>query len=240
MRRRVFRLFAFLQLALLTGYTHPSAPAAVAVPYAPLVPAQAGQRPYFRFQPDSCLTAADSSHFNPQAPPLSWRPGQFYAWLIHNPHAASGRTLRTITLQRLTGRDVPELEAGEPFRLRILAVDPQTGAPGGDILTGNVVFGFPPPGRAFTFALWDFQIPAEVDRFYVGLEPLISGGKFYTWEPLENYQPIGPQLRAPCAFADTRTWTRPYNPKLGWQRLPAAQNPWPRYESIISLETSLR
>jgi hypothetical protein len=197
-------------------------------------------RPYFRFRPDSCLAAADSGHFNAQAPPISWQPGQFIGWLMHNPHAAPGRILRTIRLQRLPGRDLPELPAYEPLRLRIMAVDPLTGGPGEDLLTENEVIGFPQPGQTFVFALWDYQIPASARSFYVGLEALISGGKFYPLRPLENYQPPGPWLRAPCAFADTRTWARPYNSKNGWQRLPAEQNPWPRYESVISLEISPR
>lgn len=208
--------------------------------WAPGRPVEVLMRPYFRYQADSCRAAADSAHFRPQAPPLDWTPGQFHTWLIQNPHAAPGRILRTIRLQRLPLRDIAEMDAYQPFRLRVMAVDPQTGAPGEDMLTENVVFGFPWPGGTYIFALWDQQIPAEVSQFYVGLQPIISGDKYYTWAPLENYHPIGPWLRAPCAFAATRSWMLPYDSKRGWQRLPAAQNPWPRYESIISLEISPR
>ncbi|RTQ46867.1 hypothetical protein EJV47_21080 [Hymenobacter gummosus] len=208
--------------------------------WAPSQPAKILIHPYFRYQPDSCLAAADSVHFNPRAPLVSWWPSQLQAWLIHNLDAAPGRMLRTLRLQRRPLHDAPGPHPSIPFRLRIMAVDSLTGGPGPDLLTANVVLGFPPSGESYFFALWDYQIPVPAGSFYLGLETLIAGDKFYVLHPLENYRPVGPFLRAPCAFAATRTWTHPYNSKQGWQRLPAAQNPWPRYESIISLEISPR
>ena len=51
---------------------------------------------------------------------------------------------------------------------------------------------------------------------------------------MEGYVPIGPVLRPPYAFADTRTWE--YVNGKGWHRITPAQNCWPRYESAISAE----
>ena len=52
--------------------------------------------------------------------------------------------------------------------------------------------------------------------------------------PVDDYVPIGPIMRPPCAFADIRTWE--YVIGKGWHRANPAESCWPLYESALSVE----
>ncbi|RTQ46868.1 carboxypeptidase regulatory-like domain-containing protein [Hymenobacter gummosus] len=192
----------------------------------------------FSYEPNGCLTAEDRVHFNAQATLPAWPPSQLRAWYIENHQARPGDTLYAITLRGAPALDLLD-GARELMRLRILAVDPVTRGPGADLLLENKLVAFPAAGRAFIFSLHEYRIGVPADGFFVGLELYISGN-FASYQPEEYHRPQGQMLRAPCAYADSRSWTSTWRPEmtsLAWEPVPAAHRCWPLFESLISLET---
>lgn len=191
----------------------------------------------FVYVADSCRTSEDRVHFNAQATPPDWHPSQLRAWYIENHQSRPGDTLYSITLRGAPALDLVD-GARVPMRLRILTVDPGTQGPGADLLLENQMVAFPDAGHAFTFSLREYRIGVPAHGFFVGLE-LYESGNFSTYRPEEYYRPRGRMLRAPCAFASTRSWTSTWKPGTvspAWEPVPTAQRCWPLFESLITLE----
>ena len=209
------------------------------------------KRNAFRFQSISCLPANDSTNVNPYAEPFlahEWHPGSQSAFYIKNERGQLLGNMRSITF------DVSKLRLdgpSEPFQLRIYQVDSIQQRPGDDLLTERVVLCFTkswfPKTNFITYNVSAFNIPVPANGFFIAFERIVTGDHYYPCPPKElllgeNYVPTGEILRAPCAFAECRTWKKGWersgdvNLMSSWKPLPAIDNCWPLYESAISIE----
>ncbi|WP_152560085.1 hypothetical protein [Hymenobacter sp. IS2118] len=185
-------------------------------------------RNLYRFPPDGNLRPADSAHVSPcTAPWLGW-PSTQRAFLIQDSSIHQPRRLRAITFRiGENGFD------REPFRIRLYRYNGPEQPPGEDLLTENYVVSGATK-ETYTYDLSNANVILPASGFFLALEYMIGGDKFYTSIHMVGYVPVGPLLRPPYAFADTRTWV--YTIGKGWQRIPAAQTCWPRYESSVGVE----
>ena len=195
----------------------------------------------YRFSPAAACAASDSVSIHPYASPklFGWWPGRQVTVLIKHKTSVATDMLSTVSFYGSnSSSSYPSgygMASFNPFRLRIYQIDAGSPQPTRNLLTDNVVLCFPKKGETHAFNLRQYKIVLPPGDFAVGLEPLVQGDKFYVCPPmLEHYQPSGVVLRPPCAFADTRTWESIVN--TDWHRLPPAQNCWPVYENMVSVE----
>ncbi len=182
----------------------------------------------YRFPPDGNLRPADSVHFSPCTSPWERLPGSQRAFLIQDSSIHQPRKLRAITFRIGKNGFVRE-----PCRIRLYRYNGPGQPPGEDLLTENYVVS-EAREETYTYDLSDYNVILPPSGFFLALEYVVGGDHFYTSSHMVGYIPVGPLLRSPYAFADTRTWT--YTIGKGWQRIPAAQTCWPRYESALSVE----
>ena len=195
----------------------------------------------YRFKSVETCATSDSVSIHPYATPnlFNWCPGRQVTLLIKHKASTAADTLSTISFYGSnSSSSYPSsyvMASFNPFRLRIYQIDAGSLRPAGDLLTDNVVLCFPEIGETHTFNLRQYKVALPPGDFAIGLEPLVQGDKFYVCPPmLEHYHPSGVVLRPPCVFADTRTWESIAD--TDWHRLPPAQNCWPVYENMVSVE----
>ncbi len=121
----------------------------------------------------------------------------------------------------------------EPFRVRIYRADGNYNAPNSDLLLDNVVVSAARGGGWFDVDLTSYNIPAPDEGFYVAMEWIVSGDKFYTTNFMDNYTPYGQILRPTFEFKDSRTWL--YAIGRGWSLITLA-NGNSRYNAMIRAE----
>ena len=183
----------------------------------------------YRFPPHGSLCPADSVHALPCASPWQGLFGSQRAFLIQDSSYRQPHKVRAFTVR--VGKDG---FARESFRVRIYQYNGPEKVPGEDLLTENFVFYPPTEEGVFTYDLKECDVTVSGSGFFLALEPPSGDSFFYMRDPIVGYSPIGPLLRPPYAFMDTRTWAYVLN--KGWQRIPAVQTCWPRYESALSVE----
>ena len=121
----------------------------------------------------------------------------------------------------------------EPFRIRLYKADGNYNAPNTDMLLDNVVVSATRGGEWFTVDLTQYNLPAPTEGFYVAMEWIVSGDKFYTTNFMDNYTPYGQILRPTFEFKESRTWN--YTIGRGWSLITLA-NGNARYNAMIKAE----
>ncbi len=199
------------------------------------IPADTGQsvelllkRNALRFKPHRCQQPADSARISPYAMgPILGLPGSQFAFLIRGTASRKPRQLQTVTLN--TG---PNGFAREVFRLHVYSTDNQYKAsPGADLLEGNIIL-YPEAGT-FSYDVSSYNIVVPASGFYLALEYLGYSSRV-GMNPIPNHTVTGQVLRSPCAWTDTRTWSRLKG--QDWHRATATENCWPFCENALSVE----
>ena len=98
--------------------------------------------------------------------------------------------------------------------MRIYKPDGNYNGPNTDILTENVVVSAPAGGQWYTVDLTPYNVQAPEEGFFVAMEWIVSGDKFYTTNFMAEYSPYGQILRPTFEFKDSRTWS--YAIGRGW------------------------
>jgi hypothetical protein len=126
----------------------------------------------------------------------------------------------------------------EPFRVRIYKPDGNYSAPNTDILTQNVVVSAPGGGAWYTVDLTSYNIVAPEEGFFVAMEWIVSGDKFFKTDFMdENYTPFGQIMRPTFEFKESRTWN--YTIARGWNQLTLANGSGQRYNAMIKAEVDM-
>ena len=121
----------------------------------------------------------------------------------------------------------------EPFRVRLYKADGNYNAPNSDMLGESVIVSAARGGEWFTVDLTSYNIPAPEEGFYVAMEWIVSGDKFYTTNFMDNYTPYGQILRPTFEFKDSRTWS--YAIGRGWNLVTLA-NGNSRFNAMMRAE----
>ena len=155
-------------------------------------------------------------------------PGSQYAALMKNDKQKKFGYIRSVSFY-IGENGFPR----EPFRVRLYRADGNYNAPNSDLLLDNVVVSAARGGGWFDVDLTSYNIPAPDEGFYVAMEWIVSGDKFYTTNFMDNYTPYGQILRPTFEFKDSRTWL--YAIGRGWSLITLA-NGTSRYNAMIRAE----
>jgi hypothetical protein len=155
-------------------------------------------------------------------------PGSQYATLMKNEKGKKFGFVRSVSFF-IGENGFPR----EPFRVRLYKADGNYNSPNSDMLIDNVVVSAPRGGEWFTIDLTPYNIAAPAEGFYVAMEWIVSGDKFYTTNFMDNYTPYGQILRPTFEFKDSRTWN--YTIGRGWSLITLA-NGGSRYNAMIRAE----
>jgi hypothetical protein len=139
------------------------------------------------------------AHSNsPGAGMIQGMPGSQYAFLCKNEKAKKLGFIRSVAFF-IGENGFPR----EPFRVRLYKADGNYNAPNSDMLGESVIVSAARGGEWFTIDLTSYNIPAPEEGFYVAMEWIVSGDKFYTTNFMDNYTPYGQILRPTFAAAGT-------------------------------------
>ncbi|MBG8553255.1 carboxypeptidase-like regulatory domain-containing protein [Hymenobacter guriensis] len=158
-------------------------------------------------------------------------PGSQYAFWVKNDKSKKLGMIRSVSFF-LSESGFPR----EPFRVRIYKADGNYSSPNTDLLTENVVVSAPGGGQWFTIDLGAYNILAPEDGFYVAMEWIVSGDKFYTTNFMDSYTPYGQILRPTFEFKESRTWN--YTIGRGWTLITLANN-GQRYNAMIKASVDM-
>ncbi|MCC2546096.1 carboxypeptidase-like regulatory domain-containing protein [Hymenobacter sp. BT175] len=167
----------------------------------------------------------------PGAGMIQGMPGSQYAFLVKNEKNKKLGMVRSVSFY-IGENGFPR----EPFRVRLYKADGNYSSPNTDILTENVVVSAPKGGDWFTVDLTQYNIPAPEEGFYVAMEWIVSGDKFYTTNFMDTYTPYGQILRPTFEFKESRTWN--YTIGRGWSLITLANNGM-RYNAMIKAEVDM-
>ena len=158
------------------------------------------------------------AHSNsPGAGMIQGMPGSQYAFMCKNEKAKKLGAIRTVSFY-IGENGFPR----EPFRVRIYKANGNYNAPNEDMLTESVIVSAARGGEWFTVDLSPYNLIAPEEGFYVAMEWIVSGDKFYTTNFMDNYTPYGQILRPTFEFKDSRTWS--YAIGRGWNLVTLANN----------------
>lgn len=188
------------------------------------------RRNSFRFNPYGCQVPNDSVHMAPYSRPWDGLPGTQQAFLFQDSSIHQPRKLRAVTFRIGKNGFVRE-----PFTVIIYRYNGPEQPPGEVLMTRSYQIMAPTEGL-FSFDLSNYNAIMPAGGFFLALEYATGSDGFYPHPYMVGHVPTGPVLRAPCAFADTRTWL--YEIGKGWQRIPPAQKCWPLYESAVGVEVT--
>ena len=155
-------------------------------------------------------------------------PGSQYAFYCKNDKKKSLGVIRTVSFY-IGENGFPR----EPFRVRIYKADGNYDAPNSDMLTESVIVSAARGGEWFTIDLSPYNLVAPPEGFYVAMEWIVSGDKFYTTNFMDNYTPYGQILRPTFEFKDSRTWS--YAIGRGWNLVTLA-NSGARFNAMVKAE----
>ncbi|TGE20372.1 carboxypeptidase-like regulatory domain-containing protein [Hymenobacter aquaticus] len=158
-------------------------------------------------------------------------PGQQYAFFVKNDKGKKLGNVRSVSFY-IGENGFPR----EPFRVRLYKADGNYNSPNTDILTDNVVVSAPKGGEWYTIDLTQYNVPAPEEGFFVAMEWIVSGDKFYTTNFMETYTPYGQIMRPTFEFKESRTWT--YSIGKGWSLITLANNGM-RYNAMIKAEVDM-
>ena len=133
---------------------------------------------------------------------LQGQPGSQCAFFIKNDNNHRLGNIRSVSFY-IGENGFPR----EPFRVRLYKADGNYNAPNSDMLGESVIVSAARGGEWFTVDLTSYNIPAPEEGFYVAMEWIVSGDKFYTTNFMDNYTPYGQILRPTFEFKDSRTWS---------------------------------
>jgi hypothetical protein len=91
-------------------------------------------------------------------------------------------------------------------------------------------------GAWYTIDLTQYNIVAPDEGFYVAMEWIVTGDKFYTTNFMDTYTPYGQILRPTFEFKESRTWN--YTIGRGWSLITLANNGM-RYNAMIKAEVDM-
>jgi hypothetical protein len=169
------------------------------------------------------------AHSNsPGAGMIQGMPGSQYAFLCKNEKAKKLGFIRSVAFF-IGENGFPR----EPFRVRLYKADGNYNAPNSDMLGESVIVSAARGGEWFTIDLTSYNIPAPEEGFYVAMEWIVSGDKFYTTNFMDNYTPYGQILRPTFEFKDSRTWS--YAIGRGWNLVTLA-NGGSRFNAMMRAE----
>jgi hypothetical protein len=169
------------------------------------------------------------AHSNsPGAGMIQGMPGSQYAFLCKNEKAKKLGFIRSVAFY-IGENGFPR----EPFRVRLYKADGNYSAPNSDMLGESVIVSAARGGEWFTVDLTSYNIPAPEEGFYVAMEWIVSGDKFYTTNFMDNYTPYGQILRPTFEFKDSRTWS--YAIGRGWNLVTLA-NGGSRFNAMMRAE----
>ena len=158
------------------------------------------------------------AHSNsPGAGMIQGMPGSQYAFMCKNDKSKKLGLIRTVSFY-IGENGFPR----EPFRVRIYRANGNYNAPNEDMLTESVIVSAARGGDWFTVDLSAYNLVSPEEGFYVAMEWIVSGDKFYTTNFMDNYTPYGQILRPTFEFKDSRTWS--YAIGRGWNLVTLANN----------------
>ncbi|MDO7874698.1 carboxypeptidase-like regulatory domain-containing protein [Hymenobacter sp. ASUV-10] len=163
---------------------------------------------------------------------IQGQPGSQYAFFVKNDKNKRLGNVRTVSFF-IGEHGFPR----EPFRVRIYKADGNYNAPNTDLLTENVVVSAPQGGQWYTVDLTPYNIVAPSEGFFVAMEWVVSGDKFFATNFMDNYTPYGQIMRPTFEFKESRTWN--YTIGRGWSLITAANAQGLRYNAMIKAEVDM-
>ena len=159
-------------------------------------------------------------------------PGSQYAFFVKNEKKKRLGNVRTVSFY-IGENGFPR----EPFRVRLYKADGNYNAPNTDLLTENVVVSAPQGGQWYTVDLTPYNIIAPEEGFFVAMEWVVSGDKFFTTNFMDDYTPYGQIMRPTYEFKESRTWN--YTLGKGWSLITASNGQGLRYNAMIRAEVDM-
>jgi len=169
---------------------------------------------------------------NPGDGMIQGMPGGQYAFFVKNDKGKKLGFVRSVSFY-IGENGFPR----EPFRVRIYKADGNYNSPNTDLLTDNVVVSASKGGAWYTVNLQPYNIPAPDEGFFVAMEWIVSGDKFYTTNFMDTYTPYGQILRPTFEFKESRTWS--YSVGKGWSLMTMANGTGMRYNAMIKAEVDM-
>ena len=159
-------------------------------------------------------------------------PGCQYAFFVKNDRNKRLGNVRTVSFY-IGENGFPR----EPFRVRLYKADGNYNAPSTDLLTENVVVSAPQGGQWYTVDLTPYNIMAPEEGFFVAMEWVVSGDKFFATNFMDDYTPSGQIMRPTVEFKESRTWN--YSIGKGWSLITTANSQGLRYNAMIKAEVDM-
>ena len=159
-------------------------------------------------------------------------PGSQYAFFVKNEKNKRLGNVRTVSFY-IGENGFPR----EPFRVRLYKADGNYNAPNTDLLTENVVVSAPQGGQWYTVDLTPYNITAPEEGFFVAMEWVVSGDKFFATNFMDDYTPYGQIMRPTFEFKESRTWN--YSMGRGWTLITAANGQGLHYNAMIKAEVDM-
>jgi hypothetical protein len=169
---------------------------------------------------------------NPGEGMIQGLPGSQYAFFVKNEKNKRLGNVRTVSFY-IGENGFPR----EPFRVRLYKADGNYNAPNTDLLTENVVVSAPQGGQWYTVDLTPYNIIAPEEGFFVAMEWVVSGDKFFTTNFMDDYTPYGQIMRPTYEFKESRTWN--YTMGKGWSLITASNSQGLRYNAMIKAEVDM-
>ena len=173
-----------------------------------------------------------SNSNNPGEGMIQGLPGSQYAFFVKNEKKKRLGNVRTVSFY-IGENGFPR----EPFRVRLYKADGNYNAPNTDLLTENVVVSAPQGGQWYTVDLTPYNIIAPEEGFFVAMEWVVSGDKFFTTNFMDDYTPYGQIMRPTYEFKESRTWN--YTLGKGWSLITASNGQGLRYNAMIRAEVDM-
>ena len=159
-------------------------------------------------------------------------PGSQYAFYVKNEKKKRLGNVRTVSFY-IGENGFPR----EPFRVRIYKADGNFNSPNSDLLTENVVVSAPRGGQWYTVDLTPYNILSPEEGFYVAMEWIVGGDKFFSTNFMDNYTPYGQIMQPTFEFKESRTWS--YTIGKGWNLLTLANGQGQKYNAMIKAEVDM-
>ncbi len=169
---------------------------------------------------------------NPGEGMIQGLPGSQYAFFVKNDKKKRLGNVRTVSFY-IGENGFPR----EPFRVRLYKADGNYNAPNTDLLTENVVVSAPQGGQWYTVDLTPYNIIAPEEGFFVAMEWVVSGDKFFATNFMDDYTPYGQIMRPTYEFKESRTWN--YTMGKGWSLITASNGQGLRYNAMIKAEVDM-
>ena len=158
--------------------------------------------------------------------------GSQYAFFVKNDKQKRLGNVRTVSFY-IGENGFPR----EPFRVRLYKADGNYNAPNTDLLTENVVVSAPQGGQWYTVDLTQYNVVAPEEGFFVAMEWIVGGDKFYSANFMDNYTAYGQVMSPTFEFKESRTWS--YTIGKGWNQLTLANGQGKRYNAMIRAEVDM-